>query len=313
MNCRAFTVLLLLLIAGSCAHAQLTYNNLRVDYDSAWTYKNLQLIPIRYKTPPGAGATPGAGLQPISLPEAMQKGKAKIKEVYYKNDADVNWLQITNESKQALVINNGDMLSGGKQDRMVGETKIIAPGESDYLKVYCIEKGRWDKKAKGFQHSGSADTQLKKVMDLTGRQSDVWKEIERQYAADNKTSATWPYINLYNGFSPADSSYIRFFTDKFSRSDSSFAGFLAITKNQIINCELFSSASFTSLSFPSIITSLVHYAAGQGGLPMVRQSDMKKFMDQLLTSEEQQKTFVTGRGKLHTYQDKVIHLIVYGE
>ncbi len=30
---------------------QLTYNELEVHYSSAWTYQNLQLIPVRFKNP----------------------------------------------------------------------------------------------------------------------------------------------------------------------------------------------------------------------------------------------------------------------
>ncbi len=39
----------LLLFAVLSASAQLTYENLYVDYDSAWTFKNLRIIPVRRK------------------------------------------------------------------------------------------------------------------------------------------------------------------------------------------------------------------------------------------------------------------------
>ncbi len=42
-------MLLLFLFIYKIVPAQLTYQTLFVDYDSAWTYKNLKIIPIRPK------------------------------------------------------------------------------------------------------------------------------------------------------------------------------------------------------------------------------------------------------------------------
>lgn len=289
---------------------QLTYQNLEVVYDSAWTFKNLSLIPIRFKDFPAEGTRLMSGLQTISLPEALLKNKVKIKEVLYEDGADLNWLQIVNNSKQSLVINSGDLLAGGKQDRLIGETKIIAPGESDYLKVYCIEKGRWDDKIKQFHHSGSADMEVKKVMDVTGRQMEVWNEIEGRFNANKISSNTWPYLQLHKIYG-ADSSYIRYFTQKFKQSDSAYAGFLAVTGNHIISCELFAASNLTNIAFPGMLSSLV-LSVAKSSPPVVSVYTMKKFMDELLRNEFTQKIFVTAHGQMHLYQGKVMHIIVYG-
>ena len=290
---------------------QLTYQNLIVEYDSVWTFKNLSLIPVRFKGPPAEGTRLINGLQTISLPEALIKNKVKIKEVLYEDGADLNWLQIINTSKQSLVINSGDLLAGGKQDRLVGETKIIAPGTSDYLKVYCIEKGRWDDKIKQFHHIGSADMEVKKVMDITGRQMEVWKEIEAQFSARKITSTTWPYLQLHKNGANVDSSYIKYFTQKFKQSDTSFAGFLAITGSHIISCELFASVNLTSMAYAGMLSSLVQSVVVSSP-PAVPFSILKKFLDEFLINEFAQKTFVATHGQIHLYQGKVMHIIVYG-
>lgn len=296
-----------LLFVHFAAQCQLTYATLKVDYDSAWTYKNLQLIPVRFRHLPENLLPFKNGL---SLGEALSRGKAKIKEVLYENGADVNWLEIQNISKQPLVMNSGDLLEGGKQDRMIGETKIIPPGKSDYLKVYCIEKGRWDDKAKSFRHSGSANTEMKKVMDLSARQNEVWKEIERQFSAEKKTSGTWPYLKLRNPKFATDSDYLKYFTNRFKQSDSAFAGFLAVSGNQIINCELFASSDLTNIAFPSILSSLVQSVL-KGREPTLPVSNIKVFMDKFLESEIAQKAFMPTHGQVHKYEGRVIHLIVY--
>ncbi len=290
---------------------QLTYQTLSVQYDSVWTFKNLSLIPIRFKDQPGEARRILSGLQTISLPEALLKNKVKIKEVIYESGADLNWLEVVNTSKQSLVINSGDLLAGGKQDRMVGETKIIEPGASDYLKVYCIEKGRWDDKIKQFRHSGSAGMKVKKVMDLTGRQMDVWKEIEAEFGARKIPSVTWPYLQLHKTGAYGDSSYVQYFMQKFRQSDSSYAGFLAITGNQIISCELFAASNLTSIAFPGMLGSLIQSVA-TSSVPVLPVTAMKQYMDELLRSELAQKIFVAGHGQMHFYHEKLMHIIVYG-
>ena len=92
------------LLFYSTSNAQLTYNELRVEYDSPWTYKNLQLIPVKFKEKKGNGGTAALpAVVSLSFSEALQKRKISVQEMQYKNGADINWLQVTNNSKQNVV------------------------------------------------------------------------------------------------------------------------------------------------------------------------------------------------------------------
>lgn len=304
---------LLVFCCTAALHAQLTYNELIVQYDSAWTFKNLQLIPVKFKAP-GTGLPPGEGRNElVTLQQAMLQNKAKIKEIIYQKGADVNWVEVTNTSKQTVVINSGALLAGGKQDRVIAETKILRPGKKDYLKVFCIEKGRWDKKPKSFAYSGNSDPSLKRIMDKTGRQQEVWKEIERQYDAEKLTSGTYPYLKINRTATKLDLDYIVYFTNKYKQSDSLFAGFLSITANKIINCELFASTDMTHLAFDDMLRNLVAVAVAKGAPPTLSKDDMEQFMDKLLMNNEAQKTFLTTHGKMDVQDGKVIHLVAYGD
>ena len=53
------------------SQAQFSFQYVEVLYDSAWTYKNLQLVPIRFKAGRGGGGTG----RYISLNEAMLQKK----------------------------------------------------------------------------------------------------------------------------------------------------------------------------------------------------------------------------------------------
>lgn len=293
-------------------NAQLTYNEVMVQYDSAWTFKNLQLIPVKFKNIP-QGHVSNSSPRTLSFTEALQKHKIKLQEMQYENGADVNWLQVTNRSKQSVMVQSGEIVAGGKQDRMVGETKIIAPNSTDYIHVYCVEKRRWDDKPKDFELHGVANSELRKVMDVSSRQNEVWKEIDRQFAVRKKTSETLSYLNLYNDSARTDTSYINYFTKKYNASDSNFAGYIFITANRIISTELFASAELTGISFINMLSSYVHSAISNGSKPVVPVNKMKEFMDKILISEKAQKAYVAGHGKIHMLNGKVIHLIAYDD
>lgn len=59
-------------------------------------------------------------------------------------DAEVNRLVIVNNSKRPLLLLAGEIVTGGKQDRVIGKDRIV-PAESDPvdLSVFCVEPGRW--------------------------------------------------------------------------------------------------------------------------------------------------------------------------
>src|SRR5262249_35583310 len=58
--------------------------------------------------------------------------------------AQVNTLVLVNNSKRPLILLAGEIVTGGKQDRVIGKDRIV-PAESDPidLSVFCVEPGRW--------------------------------------------------------------------------------------------------------------------------------------------------------------------------
>jgi hypothetical protein len=56
----------------------------------------------------------------------------------------VNRLVLVNNSKRPLLLLAGEIVTGGKQDRVIGKDRIV-PAESDPvdLSVFCVEPGRW--------------------------------------------------------------------------------------------------------------------------------------------------------------------------
>jgi hypothetical protein len=72
------------------------------------------------------------------------------------DSAEVNRLVLINNSKRPLLLLAGEIVTGGKQDRVIGKDRIV-PAESDPvdLSVFCVEPGRWVATSAQFGTSGT--------------------------------------------------------------------------------------------------------------------------------------------------------------
>jgi len=73
-----------------------------------------------------------------------------------RDGAEVNRLVLVNNSKRPLLLLAGEIVAGGKQDRVIGKDRIVPP-ESDPvdLSVFCVEPGRWVATSDRFGASGT--------------------------------------------------------------------------------------------------------------------------------------------------------------
>jgi hypothetical protein len=107
-------------------------------------------------------------------------------------DAEVNQLVLINNSKRPLLLLAGEIVTGGKQDRVIGKDRIV-PAESDPvdLSVFCVEPGRWTA-AEGKYNFGTARGETaalfaapavrSKAMAAKDQQQ-VWDEVGKSRAA----------------------------------------------------------------------------------------------------------------------------------
>jgi hypothetical protein len=119
-----------------------------------------------------------------------------------RNDgAQVNRLVLVNNSKRPLLLLAGEIVSGGKQDRVIGKDRIVPP-ESDPvdLSVFCVEPGRWvattnnfgasealyGKTVGGPIHGNAAPMAMMAQPSVRGKamadkdQGQVWAEVRKQ-------------------------------------------------------------------------------------------------------------------------------------
>ena len=98
----------------------------------------------------------------------------------YTDSAQVNQLVLVNNSKRPLILLAGEVVTGGKQDRVVGKDRIV-PAESDPvdLSVFCVEHGRWVGTNGKFDTHASvmAQPSVRKRAMADADQSKVWEAV----------------------------------------------------------------------------------------------------------------------------------------
>jgi hypothetical protein len=101
-------------------------------------------------------------------------------------EAQVNRLVLVNNSKRPLLLLAGEIVTGGKQDRVIAKDRLIAP-ESDPidLDVFCVERGRWVQTSSKFDLLGTtmaAPAVRSKAMGDKD-QAKVWAEVQKARTA----------------------------------------------------------------------------------------------------------------------------------
>jgi hypothetical protein len=105
----------------------------------------------------------------------------------------VNTLVLVNNSKQPLLLLAGEIVTGGKQDRVIAKDRIVPPGSDPIdLSVFCIEPGRWVESSPLFGASSKAPVgsfmvqpTVRQQAMVAKNQQQVWDSVHGSIAAVN--------------------------------------------------------------------------------------------------------------------------------
>jgi hypothetical protein len=157
------------------------------------TYRNLTFFPLVAKAdePAGAGYT--------VLDEGLRDGSIKVVE---KGDGQVNTLTIQNQSKRPLFVLAGEVVIGGKQDRIIGKDALIQSGETVDMQVFCVEHGRWTEAGDGKRFRSAqtvASSKIRKQAAFKDNQGKVWEKVAEKNAQRGVANATGTYRDVATG------------------------------------------------------------------------------------------------------------------
>lgn len=86
--------------------------------------------------------TSAPGPVPSTLEEALAKGTVIVHET-----GNVRELKIENKSNEPVFIQFGDLVKGGRQDRVLTTSLLVPPNSGEIaIGAYCVEQGRWSQR-----------------------------------------------------------------------------------------------------------------------------------------------------------------------
>jgi len=143
-------------------------------YSGPYTHGSLSIFLVH-----GNPSTNDKNYQTLS--QAMKKNRVKVYET-----GSVGQLAIENVSDHPVYIQAGDIVKGGRQDRVLS-TDMILPAKSGRIPIesFCVESSRWSKRGAEDDRHFSASTKrlVSKKQRLAAKlyknQSSVWEHVAK--------------------------------------------------------------------------------------------------------------------------------------
>jgi hypothetical protein len=124
----------------------------------------------------------------------IRRHSGRSQHVVEEGGAEVNRLVLVNNSTRPLLLLAGEIVTGGKQDRVIGKDRIV-PAESDPvdLSVFCVEPGRWvgtSEKFEGKTTAGIFASPVVRSKAMAAKdQQQVWDSVRSTQRAMSETVA----------------------------------------------------------------------------------------------------------------------------
>jgi hypothetical protein len=195
MNQIHWAVILLALIAVGCTFAFATPKEVaaptppaaqsRYSLGTSATWRGLTVWPVldskTQKRPVGQYKT---------LVEALADGTLKIAEM--DSSGSVPQLQVHNTGSTPVLLTAGEVLQGGKQDRvLVQDVLVPVSPQPTPVAVNCVEQGRWSpgKTGLAFSYGGKSEVALTRAVQTEKSQSATWSTVAELNSAKRKAVA----------------------------------------------------------------------------------------------------------------------------
>jgi hypothetical protein len=128
-----------------------------------------------------AGLPLDRSLDYLLASEAMAAGTLSVREV--SEEGSVGELLAENVGDRHVLFLEGDEMKGGKQNRVLASTVLVAGTSRTRIPVACTEPGRWEYDSRQFSGGSRCPPSLRHLLkqEANGRQSRIWATIRRQH------------------------------------------------------------------------------------------------------------------------------------
>lgn len=305
--------------------------NLSIDPPSEkYRYESLQLYPIYAST---FFLTHHQHLGPyLSLKEAMDQNKIVIMElteqrpqpadttvIYDDADdrAEVNRLFVENISSDTIIILGGEVVRGGKQDRMIAQDFIVMPhsGKVD-IAVYCVEHGRWTPSDETVFFSVAMDVAPNKVRKAATDiepQAKVWEEVKtlnedlEVHAPTEALASAMEDVDMSKSIQPYKEHLESISWPR------NVVGVVAVMGNEIVGLDIFAQPQLFTKYYPNLLSSYCSDAHEDGNAATMPYGEVQSFLTTLISNESALDKRINERGTHLKNSGYRIHVAAYGD
>ncbi|RYD99292.1 MAG: hypothetical protein EOP54_04470 [Sphingobacteriales bacterium] len=294
-----------LLLQVLTGRAQMTLENLDIGFSSGqvpqkeYVYEREKLKLYVIKGKPSLAKAIDDKTDYIPLETAITKDMVQVTEV--SQGGEVNQLLFENKSKSTVILQMGDVITGGKQDRVVLEEKILKPGEKSFVGVYCVEQGRWNSGDAGTAqfkaYHSKISNDVRRTMVKEQSQQAVWRDVAKVNSKNKTGSSSGTYAAISkNGDNQKEiRQYVDFYLRSFKGSKD-IVGLLAVSGDQVIGCDIFGTPELFQANVQQMLHSYATEAVLNGSAVTISDAAVNDYLDELLENEEKQAEILKRKG-----------------
>ena len=229
-----------------------------LEVGTTFNYRNLSIVPIyarstRDKT------------DYVTLDEAVERGYITISEL---DGGRVPQVRLNNNSGRYILLVAGEILTGCRQDRLVGRDALIGPKSKNViLPVYCSEQGRWTSKGSYFESEKTQATPALRSQIYTGDSQDgIWRGIAKAAEKLSVRSETSALQEIYRDQDVEKR--MRAYVDKleeFPRLEEDAVGIVVGLGDRVVGVDIFANPRIFNSLWPKLLKSYVALAISEEG------------------------------------------------
>jgi hypothetical protein len=171
------------------------------------TYENISVFPVvssyGQDTSPFLTLEEGLANGEVLVHEQGSEGLVRGRDghpVYvpqYNTGASVSQLVLVNHSRRPLLLLAGELVSGGKQDRVIGKDRIVPVGAPPLpLDVFCVEHGRWTGSAQFSAANTIVHPSVRERAAVDQKQTEVWDAVRSGTTSKAPPAAPAPKMSV---------------------------------------------------------------------------------------------------------------------
>jgi hypothetical protein len=217
----------------------------------------------------------------------------------------VNTLFIQNISSDTVYIMAGEVVKGGKQDRVIAQDMILPPNSDKIdISVFCVEHGRWTYKSGNSDFQSAkyfAPAKVRASVDVEKSQSAVWSDVSANNVANGTTTSTDALTANENNdkFQGELKTYLENAELKaLPVSWGNVVGVVAVSGKGVIACDIFATPQLFQSQYEPLLHSYASEAVTSGSDVTMTQSEVKAYLDSFLSDESTQDESLKGSGNV---------------